>query len=124
MSEQDAYALSDPVALDRELAGLNDDLYKAPAKIRKLREAFFEAEMDHKRAAAVARLEIDGGTVAERDAEVFLATEETYKAMRAAESLYEHAKDVRKSLSERVSVTQTMSANQRLQYTIAGRGEY
>lgn len=101
-----------PVECEREIMRFVGLLETATTKVAKRGRAAAEADADYKIAFAKALLASEG-TVAERDAQATVATQQEYRAKRAAEAVLEAAKEASRNMREQLGALRSVMANLR-----------
>lgn len=107
--------------INADLARLEQDLRDVPQIVTDARDALYEAERSHELAKARAYLE-SSGTVAERNAQVVIATRESAELVDVCKLAFEYARERARSLHDTMGALQTRSANLRKEIDLASRG--
>lgn len=111
-----------PAYVNARLYELEQFFQEMPDLLESIEGAHDEATEAHLLAEAWARLEADGKTAADREAQVFLKTAESRKVLQAAKSALRHAKARVKARSEEKDTLITRSVNLRREMDLSGRG--
>ena len=113
---------STPAYINARLMELEQRFQEAPLHLREARERLALATEEYSRVRAYALLEAQGRNAAEREARVFLNTEEQREGVRVAEAAFKYLQDRVHELSKELNALQTRSSNLRSEITIAGKG--
>lgn len=101
-----------PILVQAEIMRFVGLLETATTAVAKRGRAAAEADANYKIAFAQAVLQTEG-TVAERDAMATVATQDEYRAKRAAEAVLEAAKEASRNMREQLGALRTVAANLR-----------
>ena len=86
--------------------------------------SYRQADAEYDRAKARAQLAAEGKTVADRDAEVELATVDERDAKDVAEVAYSHVNRRVKAFERELDAIRSIGASVRSMYAVAGRGPH
>lgn len=109
-----------PVEAEQHLWRFGQDIARGVRIVSDAEEAFTTADREYDRAKARAQLAADGKTVADREAQVELATVEERDAKDVAWVAYQHAKRTMKAIESQLTAVQSIAADLRQQYSVAG----
>lgn len=118
-----------PVQCETELARLYNAVGRAELAMRKVIIALSEAERAYERAHIIAAMDpecpvpnrgVGGATVAMRDSWIRAMCEDEYAGLTYARDNLEIQKGYQRSLSERISIVQTMARLVMQAYAVAG----
>jgi hypothetical protein len=101
------------VEVEEELIRLSGLLERQVTELAKRARAAAEAEADHKVAYAKALLGIEAATVGEREAKATLATEDTYRAHKAAAAVLLAAQEAGRSYRAQLDALRSINTNLR-----------
>ena len=107
------------VDIEQEIIRISQRLdYQVGEIARRARHAA-EAEIAHKLAYARQILEVEGSTVAERDARALIACATTYAEHKGADAVLLAAQEAGRSLRSQIDALRTLAASQRAALTNA-----
>lgn len=107
--------------INADLARVERDIREVPKIVTEARDALLVAEHAHELAKAHAYLE-STGTVAERNAQVVIATKDSAERVDVCRSAFEYARERARSLHDTIGALQTRSANLRKEIDLVSRG--
>lgn len=112
-----------PVAVERRILELSNLIAEGVKQVTNHLRDYRRADAEYDRAKARAQLAAEGKTVADRDAEVELATVDERDARDVAEVAYSHVNRRVKAFEKELDAIRSIGANVRQMYAVAGRGE-
>jgi hypothetical protein len=112
-----------PVAVERRILELSNLIAQGVKQVTDHLRAYRQADAEYDRAKARAQLAAEGKTVADREAEVELATVAERDARDVAEVAYSHVNRRVKAFEKELDAIRSIGANVRQMYSVAGRGE-
>ena len=108
-----------PVDIEREIIRISERLDWQVGEIARRARHAAEAEIAHKLAYARQILEVEGSTVAERDARALIACATTYAEHKGADAVLLAAQEAGRSLRSQIDALRTLAASQRAALTNA-----
>ncbi|MEY8565163.1 hypothetical protein [Corynebacterium sp.] len=112
-----------PVQVEQRIMELSNMIAAGVQQVTNKLRAYRQADAAYDRAKAHAQLAADGKTVADREAEVELATIDERDAKDFAEVEYSHVNRRVKAFEKELDAIRSIGANVRQMYSVAGRGE-
>ena len=111
-----------PPEIESKLLALSNDIARGVKIVSDAEKTYVDSQREFDRAKAKAQLEAQG-TVAEREAQVELATASQRDQRDQDYLAFQHAKRTLRSLDQRIDALQSIGASVRQAYVVAGRGE-
>lgn len=111
-----------PVDVERRIMELSNLIAQGVQQVTNHLRDYRAADAAYDRARAEARLAAEGKTVADRDAQVELATIEERDAADVAEVAYSHVNRRVKAFERELDAIRSVGASVRQMYSVAGRG--
>lgn len=112
-----------PVQVEQRIMELSNLIAAGVKKVTDALRDYRAADAAYDRAKAHAQLAAEGKTVADREAEVELATVEERDAKDVAEVAYSHVNRRVKACERELDAIRSIGASVRSMYSVAGRGE-
>ena len=112
-----------PVQVEQRILKLSNLIAEGVKQVTDHLRAYRQADAEYDRAKARAQLAAEGKTVADREAEVELATVTERDARDVAEVAYSHVNRRVKAFEKELDAIRSIGANVRQMYSVAGRGE-
>ena len=110
-----------PVQIEFELRDANTRLENGTKTVRDALEEYLDAKSAYEVAYAHAYLDAEG-SIKDKEVQAVIATESQRNARDVAEVAYKYAKDLMRSLEQKQSTLQTISAGIRQAYAGSGHG--
>lgn len=118
--EQPTQPPLNPVEAEHFLWKYGQDIAKGVRIVSDAEKHYTETLAAYDRAKSKAQLAADGGTVADREAQVELATVSERDARDVALVALNHAKRTMKAIESQLTAVQSIAADLRQQYSVAG----
>ena len=113
-----------PVEVERRIMELSNLIAQGVQQVTDHLRSYRQADAEYDRAKARAQLAAEGKTVADRDAEVELATVDERDAKDVAEVAYSHVNRRVKAFERELDAIRSIGASVRSMYAVAGRGPH